>query len=278
MKTLDGKTALVAGASRGVGRAIAVELGIAGATVYATGRSIKGNTTNNWKGSINDTADEIIMNGGKCIPVRCDHTKEDEVKALIDTIEQHEGRIDILVNNVWAGSEFMADNGPFWERSLKNWDTMFDGSIKGQIITNYYAIPLIRKQGQGLIIHPTFCDDNKYTGFFYYDLAKNTIIRMAYNLSVELKNDNISVIAISPGWMRTEIVLDYYNTDDLRWHEIEDLQHTESPHYAGRAVKALAEDHDVLSKTGQVLRVSELAREYGFTDTDGTQPPAFHID
>lgn len=277
MKPLNGKIALVAGASRGAGRAIAIELGKAGATVYITGRSIKGDTTNNWKGSIDDTSDEIIKDGGICIPIRCDHTKDTEVKELIERIGQEQGKLDILVNNVWAGSEFMADKGPFWERSLKNWDTMFDGSIKAQLITHHYAIPLMREQSRGMIIHTTFWDDSKYTGFFYYDLAKNTIIRMAYGLSVELKKDNIAVIALSPGWMRTEIVLDCYNTDEQKWKEVEDLKNTESPYYLGRAVAALANDSEVISKTGKVLRVADLAREYNFTDIDGSQPPAFHI-
>lgn len=278
MKPLSGKIALVAGASRGAGRAIAVELGKAGATVYATGRSVKGDTTNNWKGSIDDVANEIRNDGGICIPVRCDHTKEKEVEALIETMRKDQGRIDILVNNVWAGNEYMGDQGrPFWKRSLRHWDTMFDGSIKAQLITHYYAIPLMREQKQGLIMHTTFWDDNKYTGFFYYDLAKNTIIRMAYDLSIELKKDNIAVVAVSPGWMRTEIVLDAYNIDEERWQEVEDLRHTESPHYLGRAAVALANDPDAISKTGRVLRVSDLAREYGFTDIDGRQPPAFHV-
>lgn len=276
--SLAGKIALVTGASRGAGRAIALELGAAGATVYITGRSTTGNSTNNWPGSIDETAAEITKLGGTGIPLCCDHTKDAEVEAMVNTIRQQQGRLDILVNNVWGGSEFMDDSGPLWERSLKNWDTMFTAGIRAQIVTHRFAIPLMRESGPGLIVHTTFWDDNKYTGFFYYDLAKNAINRMAYNLSIELQNDNIAVVALSPGWMRTEVVLTTYNTDESRWREVAQLKHTESPHYLGRAVAALTKDPVVMKKSGQVLRVSALAREYGFTDVDGTQPPDYHLE
>ncbi|HYF75195.1 MAG TPA: SDR family oxidoreductase [Candidatus Nitrosocosmicus sp.] len=277
-KALEGKIALVAGSSRGAGRAIALELGFAGAIVYATGRSITGQSTNNWKGTIDDTAVEINASGGTCIPVKCDHRNDLEVEELISMIRRQQGRLDILVNNVWGGSEYMLDQEkPFWERSLKNWDTMFTGGIRAQIVTNKYAIPLLRENGEGLIIHTTFWDDNKYTGFFYYDLAKNAINRMVYGLSIELMNDRTTVVAVSPGWMRTELVLAAYNADESNWRDIADLKNTESPHYVGRAVAALAADRNAFSKTGKVLRVSDLAKEYGFTDIDGRQPDAFHL-
>jgi NAD(P)-dependent dehydrogenase (short-subunit alcohol dehydrogenase family) len=277
MKSLAGKIALVTGASRGAGRGIAVELGRAGATVYVTGRSSKQYSTNNWPGTIDDTVVQIEEAGGKGVAIRCDHMNDVETQAVISQIRKEQGRLDILVNNVWGGHDLWRDVSPkrFWEFSLKHWDTMFTGGVRAQLATNYFAIPLFREQRQGLIVHTTFWDDDKYTGTFYYDLAKNALRRMAYGLSIELKQDRISVVAVSPGWMRTELVLSHYQTDEQHWREIEALKTTESPHYIGRAIAALATDPNVLDKSGQVLKVGDLAKEYGFTDIDGRYIPPF---
>lgn len=277
MKSLQRKIALVTGASRGAGRGIALELGKAGATVYVTGRSVQGQTTNDWPGTIDDTAFDITAAGGEGIAVRCDHTHDDEVEALIERIRQEQGRLDILVNNVWGGNELAIHSEPFWEMPLTHWDNMFTAGVRAQLVTNYYAVPLMRESGNGLIVHTTSWDDDKYTGHFYYDLAKNALNRMAYGLSIELKKDDITVLALSPGWMRTELVLSEFNTDEEHWQQVDALKQTESPHYIGRAVTALASDPHVFTKTGQVLRVGELAQEFHFTDIDGRQVPPFRL-
>ncbi|MCH5584072.1 SDR family NAD(P)-dependent oxidoreductase [Shimazuella sp. AN120528] len=279
MKPLEGKIALVTGGSRGAGRSIAVELGKAGATVYVTGRSSKGSSTNNWPGTIDDTVSQIEEAGGKGIAVRCDHTNDAETEAVINQIRSEQGKLDILVNNVWGGHDLWSDAKakPFWDFSLKQWDTMFTAGVRAQLATNYFAIPLLREQQHGLIVHTTFWDQDKYTGTFYYDLAKNALTRMAYGLSIELKQDHIPVVAVSPGWMRTELVLLGFQTDEQHWQEIDALKNTESPHYIGRAITALANDPKIMDKSGQVLKVGDLAKEYGFTDIDGRYIPPFTI-
>ncbi|MFG6115675.1 SDR family oxidoreductase [Halobacillus sp. MO56] len=277
MNSLNGKVALVTGGSRGAGRGIAVELGKAGATVYVTGRSTKGASTNDWPGTIDDTVAEIETHGGKGVAVKCDHTDDSETESVINQIRQQQGRLDILVNNVWGAHDLGVDANTFWELPLKHWDTMFTAGVRAQLATNHYAIPLLRENEKSIIIHTTFWDDGKYTGQFYYDLAKNALIRMAYGLSIELKKDNVAVLAVSPGFMRTELVLKHHEADEEHWEESEDLTRTETPHYVGRGIAALASDPNVMEKSGQVLKAGDLAREYEFTDIDGRYIPPFTI-
>jgi NAD(P)-dependent dehydrogenase (short-subunit alcohol dehydrogenase family) len=269
MATLKGKVALVTGGSRGAGKAIAIELGKAGALVYVSGRSTKQHSRHDFPGTIDDTAAEIEAAGGKGIGVYCDHTKVDDCKELIKRIDQEQGRLDILVNNVWGGNELPIDYKPFWELPLKHWDNMFTSGVRAQLTTTYYAIPLLRKNQEGLIVHTTFWDHDKYLGNFYYDLAKHALNRMAYGFSIELKNENIAVVAVSPGFMRTELVLKSFQTDEMHWKEIKALANSETPHYVGRAIAAMADDPQILEKTGNILRAGDLAKEYRFTDIDG---------
>ncbi|MDI3410114.1 SDR family oxidoreductase [Bacillus sonorensis] len=250
-------------------------MGKAGATVYVSGRSTKGNTTNRWPGSIDDTVSEIEAAGGKAAGAVCDHTNDSETERLIDRIRAEQGRLDILVNNVWGGNELKIESTSFWEQPREHWDHMFTAGVRAQLMTNYYAIPLIRQNGAGVIIHTTFWNRDKYIGNFYYDLAKNALNRMAYGLSVELKKDGIAVLALSPGFMRTELVLRAFQTDEGHWHEKEELERTESPHYVGRAAVCLAGDPNILEKSGKVLRAGDLAEEYRFTDVDGRRIPPF---
>ncbi len=277
MKPLIGKIALVTGGSRGAGRGIAVELGKAGATVYITGRSTQGSSTNNWPGTIDDTVAQIEAAGGKAIAIRCDHTNDAETEAVIDQISTEQGKLDILINNVWGAHDLGVEGKPFWELSLKNWDTMFTAGVRAQLATNHFAIPLLRENKQAIIIHTTFWDDNKYTGQFYYDLAKNALVRMAYGLSIELKQDNIAVLAVSPGFMRTELVLEHFQVKEANWQESDDLKRTETPYYIGRGIQALASDPDIMKKTGQVLKVGDVAKEYQFTDIDNRYIPPFSL-
>nr|WP_244886845.1 SDR family NAD(P)-dependent oxidoreductase [Rossellomorea vietnamensis] len=277
MKTLEGKVALVTGASRGAGRAIAIELGKAGATVYVTGRSTKGHSTQNFPGTIDDTAARIDEAGGTGIAVRCDHTVDAETKAVIEQIREEQGKLDILINNVWGAHDIGVNPGAFWEQSLENWDTMFTAGVRAQLATNHFAIPLLRENKEALIVHTTFWDEGKYTGQFYYDLAKNALVRMAYGLSEELKEDGIAVMAVSPGFMRTELVLEHMGVNKENWQESEDLKVSETPHYVGRAITALAMDSNVMEKTGRALRAGDLAKEYDFTDVDGRYIPPFTL-
>ncbi|WP_246079644.1 SDR family NAD(P)-dependent oxidoreductase [Paenibacillus piri] len=278
-RTLEGKVALVTGGSRGAGRGIAVELGKAGAKVYVSGRSLRGAATRDYPGSVDETAEEIFAAGGTAYACRCDHTNDEETKALIEKIRHEQGRLDILVNNVWGGHDLGVDvqPRPFWEYPLKMWETMFQGGVRAQLATNYYAIPLMLENDSGLIVHTTFWDEDKYLSSFYYDLAKNSLNRMAFGLAQDLRDTGITVVAVSPGWMRTELVLASFRTDEDHWREVEALNRTESPYYVGRAVCALANDGRIGHKNGQVMQVGELAKEYGFTDIDGRLIPPFRI-
>ncbi|MBU5213162.1 SDR family oxidoreductase [Heyndrickxia oleronia] len=277
MNNLKGKVALVTGGSRGAGRGIAIELGKAGATVYVTGRSTQGNSTNAWPGTIDDTVSEMEAHGGTGIAIRCDHTNDTETESVINQIRKEQGKLDILINNVWGAHDLGVDAKPFWELPLKHWDTMFTAGVRAQLATNHFAIPLLRENRQALIVHTTFWDDHKYTGQFYYDLAKNSLVRMAYGLSIELKQDNIAVLAVSPGFMRTELVLQHHHVAEENWQEAVELKDSETPHYIGRAITHLASDANVIEKSGKAYRVGDLAKEYNFTDIDGRFIPPFKL-
>lgn len=292
-RPLLGHVAVVTGASRGAGRGVALELGAAGATVYVTGRSTRAQPAEGYDqilalskldrlpGSIDETAEEVTRLGGRGIAVRCDHTREDEVRTLFARVEQEQqGRLDLLVNNAWGGHETF--NGvfeaPFWEHPLANWDSMMDRGVRNHLVASRCAAPLFVKQRRGLIVTTTYWDRGHYLkGNLFYDLAKSAMVRLAFDMAAELKPHGVASLALSPGWMRTEFVLLGHQTDEAHWHEHPALARTESPRYLGRAVVALASDPQVLAKTGEVLRVGDLARSHGFTDIDGRQPVPFEI-
>lgn len=288
-RPLDGMVAVVTGASRGAGRGIALELGSAGATVYVTGRSVRGRPGEGYDrflthlgldtppGTIEETAEEVSRRGGRGIPVRCDHTQVDEVRALFERVDSESGRLDLLVNNAWGGHQNPVDARPFWEDTLDHWEGMFHAGLRNHLVASYYAAPLMVRQRRGLIITITFWDRDRYTHNLFYDLAKAAMTRLAFGMAQDLREYGVASIALSPGWMRTEFVLRRFNTDEDHWHEIPALAATESPHYVGRGVVALASDPDVIRKTGQVFRTGDLAREYGFTDIDGRWVPPFEI-
>lgn len=271
MTDLRGKIALVTGASRGVGRGIAHELGAAGATVYVTGRSVSGGaTTEDLGGDVNGTAALVTESGGIGVAVRCDHTRDDEVMALFERIRHEQGRLDILVNNVWGGYERFGDEDfstPFWEQPMWRWDLMFDAGVRAHYVASCLAAPLMIKQERGLIVNISAGDEGKYRGWVMYDTAKEAVDRMAFALAQELRQYGIAALALYPGLTRTERV--------ERFASPEELAKSESPRYAGRAVVALSTDGDVMERSGGAYKTGELAQEYGFTDADGTQPPPF---
>lgn len=291
-RPLKNCVAVVTGASRGAGRGIAVELGAAGATVYVTGRSTRDQPATTYAqllalsdmqavpGSIDDTADEVTRMGGHGIAVSCDHTREEEVVALFARVEKDAGRLDLLVNNAWGGHETFNGvfDAPFWEHPLSNWDAMFDRGVRNHLVAGRCAAPLMVRQKKGLVLTTTFWDRDHYLrGNLFYDLAKAAMTRLSFGMAQDLRPHNVASIAVSPGWMRTEFVLAGHKTDEAHWHEQPALARTESPRYLGRAVAALAGDPKVMEKSGEVLRVADLAREYGFTDIDGRQVEAFEM-
>lgn len=290
---LSGRVAIVTGASRGAGRGIAQELGAAGATVYVTGRSTREKPAATYAqilalsnmqrvpGSIEDTADEVTRAGGRGIAVRCDHTREEEVAALLAQVEREAGRLDLLVNNAWGGHEVFSGvfEAPFWEHPLAQWEAMFDRGVRNHLVASRCAAPLLVRQKSGLIVTTTFWDRGHYLrGNLFYDLAKSAMSRLAFGMAEELRAHGVASVGVSPGWMRTEFVLAGHQTDEAHWQDHPALARTESPRYLGRAVAALAADAKVLHKSGQTLRVGDLAREYGFTDVDGRQVVPFELD
>lgn len=293
MQKLRGKIAVVTGASRGGGRGIALELGAAGATVYVTGRSTRAGAPAEYAnflaqgamakmpGSVEDTAEQVTAAGGKGIGVACDHTDVAQVHELFARVEREQGRIDLLVNNAWGGHEtFTASalNSPFWEQSLDHWDSMMNKGARNHLLACREAAPLFVKQKSGLIITTSFWDRGNYLkGNLFYDVAKSTMNRIAFAVAEELKPHGVSSIALVPGWMRTEIILAAFKTDEAHWKEVPGMERTESPHYIGRAAVALASDPQVSSKTGTIQYVGALAKEYGFTDLDGRVIPPFEM-
>jgi NAD(P)-dependent dehydrogenase (short-subunit alcohol dehydrogenase family) len=290
---LAGSVAVVTGASRGAGRGIAVELGAAGATVYVTGRSTRAQPAAGYEsllalskmaavpGSIDETAEEVTRLGGRGIAVRCDHTQEAQVAALFEQVQREQGRLDVLVNNAWGGHETFDGvfNAPFWTHPLVHWDSMIDRGVRNHLVAGRCAAPMMVRQQHGLIVTTTFWDRDRYLqGNLFYDLAKAAMTRLAFGMAQELRAHGVASVAVSPGWMRTEFILLGHQTDEAHWQERPALARTESPRYLGRAVVALAGDPQIMTKSGSVLRVADLAREYGFTDIDGRQVPAFEMD
>lgn len=258
MPDLEGTVALVTGATRGAGRGIANVLGENSATVYVTGRSTRAEPHPDRPGTIEDTADEVGARGGTGIAVRVDHTQPGEVASLIARIESEQGRLDLLVANAWMGYEIRVEGIPFWEASLEHWDLMFD-SLRMQMMTAQLAAPLMLKRGSGLIVNTLWDVGAHFHGLVSYDTVKNAVSRMSFGMAEQLRDHGIAVVALSPGWIHTEVM----NLPP------ELAAQTETTEYIGRATAALAADPDVLRWSGQTLRVVDLAREYGFSDVDG---------
>lgn len=276
-KPLRGMVAVVAGATRGAGRGIACALGEAGAMVYCTGRSVRGRpATGSRPETIEETAEMVTAFGGEGIHVQIDHTEADQVKELFARINGEQGRLDVLVNDVWGGDELTEFGKTFWDVALENGRVMLERAIWSHIVTSHYAAPLMIESSPGLIVEVTDGDFFGYRGNIFYDLVKTSVIRLAFAMARELRNRHITALALTPGFLRSEAVLDHYGVTEKNWKEgakVEpNLRASETPFYVGRAVAALAADSNVLKKSGRVFSSGDLAEEYGFRDVDGRKP------
>ncbi|MFG1998220.1 SDR family oxidoreductase [Spirillospora sp. NPDC048911] len=283
-ESLNGKIALVAGATRGAGRGIAVELGGAGATVYVTGRSTAGQRSEMDRDeTIEETAELVTAAGGTGIPVQVDHLESDQVKALVERIEADQGRLDVLVSNIWGGELLFSWDATLWEHDLDKGLRILRLAVDTHIITSHHALPLLLKNPGGLVVEMTdgTADYNavNYRASFFYDLAKSSVTRMAFAQSQELGRRGATAVLLTPGWMRSEIMLEVYGVTEETWRDaLAKEPHfaiSETPRYVGRAVAALASDPEVARWNGQSLSSGQLAQVYGFTDLDGSQPDAW---
>ncbi|WTW99820.1 SDR family oxidoreductase [Streptomycetaceae bacterium NBC_01309] len=284
-KPLDGKVALVAGATRGAGRGIAVQLGAAGATVYATGRSTRGRRSEyDRPETVEETADLVTAAGGHGIAVPADHLEPDQVRGLVERIDAEQGgRLDILVNDVWGGEKLFEWETPVWEHDLDNGLRLWRLALDTHAITSHFALPLMLRTPGGLVVEMTdgTADYNgaNYRNSYFYDIAKSAVLRMAFALGHELGSRGATAVALTPGWLRSEMMLDAFGVTEENWRDatarVPHFVISETPSYVGRAVAALASDPDVARWNGQSLSSGQLAREYGFTDLDGSRPDAW---
>ncbi|MEV8420078.1 SDR family oxidoreductase [Streptomyces niveus] len=275
---LSGKVALVAGGTRGGGRGIAVELGAAGATVYVTGRSsTAGRSDLDRPETIEEAADLVTAAGGRGIAVRTDHSRPEDVRALVDRIAaEQDGRLDILVNSVWGGDPLTDWEHPLWEQDLDTGFRLLRQAVDTHVITSRYALPLLVARRSGLVVEVTDGNTARYRGSFFYDLVKSSVIRLAVAQAAELKPYGVAAVAITPGFLRSEAMLDGLGVTEETWRDAvaqdPNFAYSESPAYLGRAVAALAADPDIMTKSGRALATWGLYEEYGFTDADGTRP------
>jgi len=277
---LSGKVALVAGATRGAGRGIAVQLGAAGATVYATGRTTRAARSEmNRPETIEETAALVDAAGGRGIAVRADHLVPGEVRRLVERIRREQGRLHLLVNDIW-GATTMEWDKTVWESSLENGLRTLRLAVDTHAITSHFAIPLLLETPGGLVVEVTDGTDTynatHYRVSFFYDLAKASVNRMAFALAHELRPRGATAVSLTPGWLRSEAMLDIYGVTEANWHDATartpHFAISESPAFVGRAVAALAADAEVARWNGKSVSSGELAKVYGFTDLDGSRP------
>jgi NAD(P)-dependent dehydrogenase (short-subunit alcohol dehydrogenase family) len=279
---LTGKVALVTGATRGAGRGTAVSLGEAGATVYCTGRSTsKRRSEYDRPETIEETAELVDAEGGEGIAVEADHLEPSQVEALVKRIDAERGRLDVLVNDIWGGELLVEWDTPLWEHDLGNGLRMLRLAIDTHLITSHFALPLLIREPGGLVVEMTDgtreYNAENYRLSAFYDLAKWAVIRLAFAQSKELAPHGCTAVALTPGWLRSEMMLEHYGVTEANWRDATvGSPHfaaiSESPRFVGRAVAALAADPDLQRRNGGSFSSGGLAREYGFTDLDGSQP------
>jgi len=282
-KALEGRVALVAGGTRAAGRGIAVALGEAGATVYVTGRTTRSQQSEMKRPeTIEETAEMVDAAGGRGIAVQVDHLVPEQVKALVERIDREQGALHVLVNDIW-GATVMEWNKTVWESSLEVGLRMLRLGVETHAITSHCALPLLIRTPGGLVVEVTDgtaeYNAGRYRVSFFYDLAKASVLRMAWALAHELEPHGATAVALTPGWLRSEAMLDAYRVTEANWRDATRAQPhfaiTESPAYVGRAVAALASDPNVARWNGQSLSSGQLAKAYGFTDADGSRPDAW---
>ncbi|MEU9301977.1 SDR family oxidoreductase [Streptomyces sp. NPDC048269] len=283
-RTLEGKVALVAGATRGAGRGIAVQLGARGATVYVSGRSTRGKRSEyDRPETIEETAELVTAAGGRGIPVVADHLVPGEVEALVGRIDGEQGRLDVLVNDIWGGELLFEWDSTVWEHDLDKGLRLLRLAVETHAVTSHYALPLLLREPGGLVVEMTDgtaeYNASRYRVSFFYDIAKSSVLRMAFALGHELGPRGATAVALTPGWLRSEMMLDNFGVTEENWRDaLASVPHfciSETPSYVGRAVAALAADPDVARWNGQSLSSGRLARVYGFTDLDGSRPDAW---
>jgi NAD(P)-dependent dehydrogenase (short-subunit alcohol dehydrogenase family) len=279
---LDGKVALVAGATRGAGRGTAVALGEAGATVYCTGRSTRERRSEyDRPETIEETAELVSEAGGVGIALAVDHLEPGQVEAVVSRIDAERGQLDVLVNNIWGSERLFEWNAPVWEHDLENGLRMLRLAVDTHLITSHFALPLLIRRPGGLVVEMTDgtheYNAERYRNSIFYDLVKTAVLRLAFAQGHELAPHGCVAVALTPGWMRSEMMLENYGVTEENWRDGAAVNPhfaaiSESPRFAGRAVAALAADPDVRLRNGGSFSSGGLAREYGFTDVDGSQP------
>ncbi|MBT2520256.1 SDR family oxidoreductase [Arthrobacter sp. ISL-28] len=279
---LEGKVALVAGATRGAGRGTAIALGEAGATVYCTGRTTRHSRSDYGRSeTIEETAELVTAAGGTGIAVEVDHLDAAEVEQLVRRIDDDHGQLDILVNDVWGGENLVQWNTPVWEHDLDAGLRMLHGAVDTHLVTSHFALPLLIRRPGGLVVEMTDgtreYNADHYRLSAFYDLAKSAVLRLAFSQAEELKPFQCTAVALTPGWMRSEMMLEHYGVSEANWRDGAAVNPhfaaiSESPRFVGRAVAALAADPALHHRTGGSFSSGGLARDYGFTDVDGSRP------
>lgn len=282
--TLKGKIALVAGATRGAGRGIAVELGAAGATVYATGRTTRVRQSEYERTeTIEETAELVTAAGGCGIAVEVDHLVPEQVRALVERIRSEHGRLDILINDIWGGEKLFEWHRPVWDHNLDNGLRLLRLGVDTHLITAHFALPLLIERPGGLLVEVTdgTTDYNAthYRLSPFYDLAKVAASRMAWAHAKDLEKHGATAVSLTPGWLRSEMMLEAFGVEESNWRDAtEKVPHfviSETPRFVGRAIAALAADPERSRWNGQSLSSGQLAKIYGFTDLDGSRPDAW---
>jgi NAD(P)-dependent dehydrogenase (short-subunit alcohol dehydrogenase family) len=281
LAVLAGTVALVAGATRGAGRGIAVELGAAGATVYVTGRSTRERRSEyDRPETIEETAEQVAAAGGEGIAVPTDHLEPAQVDALVTRIDREQGRLDLLVNDIWGGEKLIEWETPVWKHSLEKGLRMLRLAVETHLVTSHYALPLLLARPGGLVVEMTDgtaeYNATRYRNSTFYDLAKTSVTRLGWALSHEVAPHGATAVSLTPGWLRSEMMLEAFQVTEATWRDAAAIQPhfviSESPRFVGRAVAALAADPERARWNGQSLSSGQLAQVYGFDDVDGSRP------